>query len=352
MKPTSRMARAVILFLTAAFVFSLSASLLSAAYVDEIAFRNGQKLIGEIKGLDRGMLTFKTDEMSTISVKWVKVAGLASPGRFRVEAGTGQIVVGSLERASEEGKVVIVTETGKVLLGLDLIVTIAPFEIKLWDRFKGYLNVGFSLQRAQSLTTLNLSTQVSYRTSKWDLTLTGSTYFGKQATVPSTSRNDLSLIVQRDMKGRLFAVGMTEIQQNSELGLSRRLTLGGGIGNNFVWTNHLILAAAVGVIAVDEKYSDAASSTQSAEALLSGKLEAFRYTFPKLNFLITAKIYPSLTDWGRVRVDLDSNLSYEIIRDFSIGLNGFYSVDSRPPTVATPKHDYGITASIRWDFHQ
>jgi hypothetical protein len=346
------MTRTVILFLTVTITFCLIPPVLSAASSDEVIFKSGQKLIGEIKGLDKGILKFNTDETGTVSVKWVKVSGLSSPNRFRVEAGTGLIFIGSIEKASEENKTVIVTDTGKILLGLDLIVTITSFEKRLLDRFKGYLDVGFSLQRAQRQTTFLLGTNVSYRTSKWNLVLNASSYLSKQETVPRTSRNDVGVSAQRDMKKRWVAVVMTGFQQNAELGLDRRLTLGGGLGHKLIWTNNMIFTVATGAIGVDEKYSDAAASAQSAEAIFSGSLSAFRYTFPKLNFLVSAKIFPSLTDWGRVRAELDTSLSYELISDFTIGLSGFYALDSRPPTEGARKHDYGFTTSIRWEFHQ
>jgi len=192
------------------------------------------------------MLSFYTEETGTISVKWVKAAALSSPRRFRIEIGTGQILVGSFEKASEEGKTVIVTGTGKVLLALDLIMTIDPFEQKFLNRLRGEVEAGFSLQRAQSLTTYTIGAEVSYVTSKGNLNLSWSSYLGKQEAVETTTRNDLSLTLERDLKNRYVALGTTGFQQNTELGLSGRLILGGGIGNRLIYTNHVILMAGQG----------------------------------------------------------------------------------------------------------
>jgi hypothetical protein len=346
------MARAVILFLISAFVLGQNASVLSAATRDEVIFQNGQKLVGLIKGLDKGMLSFNTDETGTISVKWVKVIGLYSPARFRVELGTGQILVGSFERAAEEGKAVIATDTGKVLLELELIMTIDPFEKKLLDRLRGEVEAGFSLQRAQSLTTYTLGAEVSYVTSKGSLSLSGSSYLGKQEAVETTTRNTLTLTLERDLKKRYVALGTAGFQQNTELGLSHRLILGGGLGNRLVYTNLIILTAGAGAVAVDEKYSDAEAANQNIEANFVGQLSAFRHTFPKLDLVVSALLFPSLTDWGRVRFEFETSFSYEIWSDFYIGLDGFYSFDSRPPTETASKKDYGISTSIRWKFNK
>jgi Protein of unknown function, DUF481 len=343
---------AVSLFLISAYALAQSNPALSSVYQDEVIFSNGQKLVGKIKGLDKGMLSFYTDETGTISIKWVKVIGIYSPARFRIEIGTGLILVGTFELASEEGKAVIVTETGKVLLALDLIVTIDPFEKKFLDRLRGEVELGFSLQRAQSLTTYTLGAEVSYVTSRAMLNLNWSSYLGKQEAVPTTTRNDLILTFDRDLKNRYVALVTTGIQQNTELGLSSRLILGGGIGNRLIYTNHVILMAGAGAVGLSEKYSDAEASNQSIEANFIGQLSAFRHTFPRLDLVVSTKVFPSLTDWGRVRFEFNTSFSYEIVTDFYVGLDGFYSYDSRPPTETASKQDYGISTSVRWKFNK
>ncbi len=345
-------ARAVIILLLSVVALGQNVPVLSAITRDEVIFQNGQKLVGEIKRLDKGMLSFNTDETGTISVKWVKVVGLYSPARFRVEIGTGQILVGTLERTSEEGKAVIATYTGKVLLALDLIVTIDPFEKKRLDRLRGEVSVGSSLQRAQSLTTLTMSADISYQMPKWRFDLSGDSYLSKQEAVETTTRNGALMTVQRDLKNRYVAIGTTGFQQNTELGLSGRVMLGGGLGNRLIYTNLMILTVGAGAVAVDEKYSDAEASAQNVEALFTGRMEAFRHTFPKLDFILSTKVYPSLTDWGRVRLEFDTSFSYEILSDFYVGLDGFYSFDSRPPTEETSQRDYGVSLSIRWKFNK
>jgi hypothetical protein len=352
MMRTFPLARAVIFFLMSGLMLGQNAPAPSAAQGDEVIFWNGQKLVGKIKGLYKGMLSFYTDETGTISVKWVKAAGLSSPRPFRIEIGTGQILVGFFERASEEGKAVIVTETGKVLLALDLIMTIDPFEKKLLDRLRGELEAGFSLQRAQSLTTYTVGAEVSYMTSRGSLNLSGSSYLGKQEAVETTTRNDVSLTVERDLKNRYVALGTSAFQQNTELGLSGRLILGGGIGNRLIYTNHIILTAGAGAVAVSEKYSDAEASNQNIEANFIGQLSAFRHTFPKLDLVVSTMVFPSLTDWGRVRFEFKTKFSYEIWSDFYVGLDGFFSYDSRPPTETASQRDYGISTSIRWKFNK
>ncbi len=44
----------------------------------------------------------------------------------------------------------------------------------------------------------------------------------------------LSLSYQHNLEDELFAAGIASLQENSELGIKLRTSLGGGIGNNFI----------------------------------------------------------------------------------------------------------------------
>jgi len=61
-------------------------------------------------------------------------------------------------------------------------------------------------------------------------------------------------------------------------------------------------------------------------------------------------VYPGITDWGRVRIDFDSRVSYELIKDFYLTLSLFERFDSRPPSETAAKSDFGTTLSISWSF--
>jgi hypothetical protein len=58
----------------------------------------------------------------------------------------------------------------------------------------------------------------------------------------------------------------------------------------------------------------------------------------------------ALTDWGRVRGNLDVQVKREIIRDFTVGLTVYDSFDSRPATEGAAKNDWGATVSLGWTF--
>ena len=63
---------------------------------DTVVLRNGDRVVGEIQSLDRDVLTYKTDDMGTLTIKWDKIVSIASPRYFEVELTSGERHFGSL----------------------------------------------------------------------------------------------------------------------------------------------------------------------------------------------------------------------------------------------------------------
>src|SRR5262245_48847762 len=84
--------------LAATFIF-LVATLTEQAFAartDVVTLKNGDRLTGEIRQLERGKLTYKTDDLGTVSIEWDKVTSLQSIHLFEVELQTGQKYFGNL----------------------------------------------------------------------------------------------------------------------------------------------------------------------------------------------------------------------------------------------------------------
>ena len=59
------------------------------AQTDILIFDNGDRLTGEIKGLERGRLSFETEATDTIQIELENVAYLTSNQTLRIELGSG-----------------------------------------------------------------------------------------------------------------------------------------------------------------------------------------------------------------------------------------------------------------------
>ena len=74
-----------------------------------------------------------------------------------------------------------------------------------------------------------------------------------------------------------------------------------------------------------------------------------RFRFKVFDLTSSVRIYPSLTQAGRLRLSSDSNVRWEFIRNLYWSLRIYENFDSRPP-INAPKNDFGITNSLGWTF--
>lgn len=317
---------------------------------DIVILNNGDRITGEIKKLERGKLEYKTDDISTIYIDWAKIDFISSVNQFDIELDTGVRYIGSIENAEERGKLIVITGDLQFNLNLISVVRIYPLEGSFWKRVKGYLDVGLSYQRAHRKAEWKLGSELSYRGEKWMSKLTGSSYYTRQEEVAGTSRNDALLTGQRIMKNRWIGALVTSLEQNDELNLDFRALAGGAMGRFLIQDNRHLLVAFLGLSATREKYRDSEEINYNAEGLLNVEYEAFKYDTPKLDFSSSLSVFPSLTTRGRVRINFSARLSYEILKDFYITLDGFYNYDTKPPGEEPRKHDYSIDTGISWRF--
>ena len=70
---------------------------------------------------------------------------------------------------------------------------------------------------------------------------------------------------------------------------------------------------------------------------------------PKVDVDATLALFPSLSNWGRVRLESDVSISREVVKDLTLGLNGVESYDNQPPE-GSDMNDWNIYLSLGWSF--
>ena len=319
-----------------------------AQKTDVVVIRNGNAITGEIKQLEKGLLDYSTDDIGRIKVEWDKVVHLTSNHYFEVEQVSGAKHFGQLRRTEEPGEIVVVL-TRPVTLPMSSIVRITPVEATFWQRLSGYVELGFNFTRANSLLELTTGTEVKYRGRKWYSRLSGSSYFQTQDSTDGTSRNDLSLDVQRFLAHKWSAGGIVSAQQNQELELDLRLTTGLTGNHNLIQNNSSRLILTGGLTGNREEYIGVPASL-NAEVSVGADYSLYRYDSPKTDISTDLTVFVSMVDLGRVRTDFNARLSYEVISDFTVGFKGFHTFDSRPGSETASQADYGIYLTLGYKF--
>jgi Protein of unknown function, DUF481 len=337
------------LIATGSLVASLAATPLSAQKVDTVVIRNGDRIVGEIKALDRGALTYKTDDVGILTIKWDKIDRIVSPRYFEVEDQSGLRYYGNLQASGADGRMVVAVSSFVDTLDIVRVVRIYPIGRSFLERVDGHLNLAASFQRANKLRDVSVDFEAAHRTQVRLTKLQSNVYFQAQEGADATSRNSIALSQLRMLKDRWLLTAAGQLQQNEELDLALRGLLAAGGGRFLSQTNRSEVLVLSGLAYTNERFYGS-SATSNLELLLTGQANYYRRDSPKTSLESTLTFYPSITDLGRVRSELNASISHEFIKDFNVGFTVFDNFDSRPPTATASKNDFGVTFMIGWTF--
>jgi hypothetical protein len=314
---------------------------LAAPKTDVVEFLNGDRITCEIRKLDRGKLTVKTDGIGTISIEWDDVAFVTSPSSFDIELASGDRVFGSLAQGDTR-TVDVMTMSGSERLSLGVIVRITPLGGTFWRRLDGAIDAGFNFTQANVQTQWTFHTEVDYRGRKWQTGLSGDSALTTREDADRQSRNTLILQTQRFLGPRWSGVGFAQFQQNEELSLDLRAVLGGGIMKVLTQSNNQMVTAIGGAAHTREQY-EGADDENVGEAIAGLRWEWFTFDGRSTNLNTSALSFSALRRDARLRLEVDTSFkSYWSI-------NVFESYNSDPPD-DQKRNDFGVSATLGWSF--
>jgi len=332
----------------------LPATPLSAQVQDTVTLRSGNLVVGEIKSLRRGNLSFDTEEMDIVKIDWDDIAFLTSSDIFEVTLVSGAELFGSLQSADTAVLVIVGTASADTVPFED-VIEIGPIEAGFFARTNGFVDLGTNLAKANDMASVLAKGRFSYQSPKWGFDVKGESYWQRQESVSEdsdttterTSRNSASLTAKRFLGGKWALTGGGVIEQNQELDLDLRvLGLLGGV-YAIIRNQSLELSAAAGAAANSEEYAGEGRST-SGEILAEVRFDVF--DIGDLDFYTDVSTFVNPSGGGRFRSNLDARIAWEIIDDFIIGLNITESYDSRPPSEGATKRDFQYAFSIGWSW--
>src|SRR3954453_1117496 len=226
----------------------LSAVLLAAApaaarpKVDVIVMTNGDRVTGEIKGLDAGVLRVDLDYVDgTIAFEWMKVARVESPQLFIVQAQDGSSHTGTLFTSPGETNKIQVADImhGAVTIEQDRIVRMEETASRFLQRLSGEFNLGLIYSKGNNSTQNTLGSEVQYRRERWGAAVAFNSNLSSNSGSNTSTRNQLDLIGTRLLPWKNYYYGgIGSFLQSSVQDIHLQSTLGGGIGGYFKKTNH------------------------------------------------------------------------------------------------------------------
>ncbi len=318
-----------------------------AVKTDTLRLTNGDLITGEIKVLQRGQLTYKTDTMETIAIKWDWVARLASPNWFLVTVVDGTQYFGQLHAAADDRTLAVGTFGKLFTLPMPQVVRIERIKETFWERLDLSLNFGFSYTRASDVAQLTFDGSTAYRDQAHYGEIKLSTIQTDEGEDGTSARYDATGTYERTLSGRLFGAGQVGGQGNDELGLQLRLLTSAGLGYRVLEANTNVLTV-LGGLSLNREWSTTGEQTENnLEAQITSSYSLFFYETPKTDLQIDASLFPGLSGQS-LRAELDASLRREVIKDLFITLSYYESYDSDPPSATAATNDRGLVLQIGW----
>ena len=316
---------------------------------DVIILGNGDRITGEIKRLEAGLLEFKTDTMGTVNIEWRFVSEIISDKNQSVEISDGSRVLGTLRKSRSNDQLVIAYGNEELNVPTRDVVSVWPVEATFVDRME--LDLSFGLEYEKATDTTDSNTAVDFRLQGDDRLTEASlrSNISRRSGSENQKRWELDAFHEYLMDNQRFRNWFGKFESNDATGVDFRASGGGAVGKYLVHTNNTWFTVSAGLQAIRENPRGTGSET-SVEAVGSLRYRYFKYAEPERSFDTTLNIYPSLSESGRVRSDLRSTFKLEMIEDLFWSLELFATHDNEPLSVDADKTDYGFITSVGWSY--
>ncbi len=331
------------------FLVVIISSLTFAQKTDVITLFNGDKMTGEIKEMQTGLLKLSTDNLGTIYIEWDKITKVHTDKFFEVELTDGRIYYGLFQPSKTKGMIHLKGVTLENDFYLISIVRITRIRESFWDILQGYIKMGISYSKSNEIGDLNFGADIIYTTkSQRSELLLNSDFNGSKGNATS-SNNYVSIGYNKFLTHKWFWSGVAIAEQNSELGLKLRTTLVAAVGNDFLQNNKQFFNAVAGFTGSKEWYEGESESQNNLTAYLSSKYQLFIYETPGITLYSFLNIYPYITNFGRVRINYTLDFDWQIVNNFYWDLGFYIDYDNEPQSINASTVDYSIETGLKYN---
>jgi len=315
---------------------------------DVVTLANGDRLTGEIIQLDHGKLELKTDALGTVYIEWPKIAGVSSPVVFMVEHLGGQIEYGTL--AGGNGHLTVSDEARSADLPLADVARLGPVQESFLARVRGSTSVGVNRQQASDIKVSSFRFDAEYRGRS---TLASLSVSADVTSSSGSSTNQRLLIDFSEaylLEDTRFWAVLGSFERNPELGIDGRPQAGLAIGQSLRRRPESDLVAYVGLEANHESVDESGDNRSNILGIAGLDWRIYRFDIPETTLTSSLKLFPYLSDFGRVRARMDVSLQRKFTRSFTLNFSMYDDYDNRPPGTRVVNNDYGFVTGIGYTF--
>ena len=316
---------------------------------DTIITKDNTILNGEIKEMDKGVLTFETNYSdSDFKIEWLQIKSIKSSRSFRMQLSSGDRLFGTIAIDTLTKEVLVVDkDLGPVAITAEEIVYIKHVESgSILDAINLSLDFGYSFTKSNELHQLNSSMNGDYYSKVWGIKANYNTVQSGQKNVSPTKRTTAGVGLKLFFKNDYFGSVDADYYSNNEQLMDLQSNYNIGYGKYFIHTNKIYFNTSLGIGYTFENFADTLEDRRSVEGKFN--LEYNMFDIGDLNLYTNMSVLPSFTEKGRYRLNLNIQIKYDLPRDFYIKTGIDYKYDNEPVEGVLPE-DYVFTIGFGWE---
>lgn len=317
---------------------------------DVVTLANGDRLTGRILYVQFGILQLSSKHSGSVAIEWPSVRSISSRYAFRVERFGGSFAAGLLTTSADGTQLLVTSATAsQVTIPMAEVSRMLPYDENFWHRIDGSASIGYNYTRSSGVSQLSGAFSSHYASETIEAQLAAHAIASRD---PSGTTNQDQLISSvfflRDTRNFWGFLG--ELESNQSLGIDSRILGGPLVGRRMYQSETAEFTGLAGVVYDEEQPHGAFASQGSAEGMLVGQWRIYKFIYPKVSLDMSVLAFPSISDSPRFRAGANVALTLKVTDRFALSLSEYGNYDSKPPGESTGTYDYGITASLTYNF--
>ena len=315
---------------------------------DVVILKNGDRMTGQIKGLQYGELRFKASYMAdSVRLDWSKVERLESKDRYHIYLTDGKLFTESFNLIAADKDNFLIGDAFRVRQME--VLRIAPLEANFFKQLEGTVDFGFSFTSGNDQYSTQLAASTTYRRGTHSVTASVESVFSGQTEGSSLTRNQFTIDYRKQVSPKWYVGTLLDFLRSDQQSLALRTTAAGFVGRNVHQTERTRLSIFGGLAGTRERYSSDIGQPRATNADVITGIDFITYRFKTTDIRSRLSVFPSLTIPGRTRMQFKSDLRIKLFKDLNWGFHLYENFDSKPP-VNADKNDLGVSTSLGWKF--
>jgi hypothetical protein len=312
---------------------------------DTLYFKNKEMMVGEVKSMSNNILIAETKYSDQdFKIEFDKVSKLILVNKYSIYLVDGSSFYGTLKSNKDNEVTITYGDTIQDVL-VNKIVSLNKIESGFWKHFTGSFDFGYNFAKTNNSKQLTLALQLNYISEKWIHTIKYDALSTVQDDVEDIERIDWELDTKKYYRNNWFFNSNFSFLSNTSQSIKGRFSPSLGMGNYLVRNNKLYFLVGGGLTYNIEKYFDSTNNKNSFEMVFMTQFNMFN--FKDLDVNTSVLMFPSLSEKGRFRTDIDFSFKYDLPLDFYIKSSISVNFDNQPYQ-DTQEMDYVFSTGFGW----